>query len=346
MTSKIQLAHEPKKVVRRLLSVLPERSKDVLTLRFGLGKSTKRATLEAIGQEYGITRERVRQIENHSLDAIRKSDVLKEQEAAFTELEGVIKDLGCVVSEDDLLDAVGNTAAVQNAVHFLLVLGDFFTHQKETPDFKTRWHVNSDIATQIESALQTLYKQIPDDEILAESDLINRFLANLQDLNEEYKNEEILKRWLAMFKNLDRNPLGEWGRVSSPSIHAKGIRDFAYLAMKRHGSPMHFSEVADQIAELFGKRAHVATCHNELIKDKRFVLVGRGLYALKEWGYSTGVVRDVISDIINREGPLSREEIIDRVKKERYVKDNTILVNLNDKTTFKRNSDGTYSLVG
>lgn len=346
MTSKIQLAHEPKKVVRRLLSVLPERSKDVLTLRFGLGKSTKRATLEAIGQEYGITRERVRQIENHSLDTIRKSDVLKEQEDAFTELEGVIKDLGCVVSEDDLLDAVGNTAAVQNAVHFLLVLGDFFTHQKETPDFKTRWHVNPDIATQIENALQSLYKQIPDDEILAESDLINRFLANLQDLNEEYKNEEILKRWLAMFKNLDRNPLGEWGRVSSPSIHAKGIRDFAYLAMKRHGSPMHFSEVADQIAELFGKRAHVATCHNELIKDKRFVLVGRGLYALKEWGYSTGVVRDVISDIINRDGPLSRDEIIDRVKKERYVKDNTILVNLNDKTTFKRNSDGTYSLVG
>lgn len=346
MTSKIQLAHDPKKVVRHLLAVLPERSKEVLTLRFGLGKSTKQATLEAIGQQYGITRERVRQIENHSLDAIRKSDAMKEQEVVFDELQGVIRDMGCIVSENDLLDAVGTTASIQNNIHFLLVLGEFFVHAKETPEFKTRWSVDKDIAGTIEGALQNLYKTIPGDEILSEADLIDRFLENLQDLNEEYKKEEMLRRWLSMFKNLDRNPLGEWGRVSSSSIRAKGIRDYAYLAMKRHGSPMHFSEVADAIAELFGRRAHVATCHNELIKDKRFVLVGRGLYALKEWGYKTGVVRDVIKELIEREGPLTREEIIDQVKKERYVKDNTILVNLNDRTVFRRNpADGTYSLV-
>ncbi|XKT75041.1 MAG: sigma factor-like helix-turn-helix DNA-binding protein [Patescibacteria group bacterium UBA2103] len=345
MTSKVQLAHDPKKVVRQLLSGLPERSKEVLTLRFGLGKSTKQATLEAIGQEYGITRERVRQIENHSLDAIRKGEEIKKQEAVFTELEGVIRDMGCIVSENDLLDAVGSTASIQNHVHFLLVLGEFFVQSKETPEFKARWSVDENVAGTIEGALKTLYKAIPDEEILSEADLIDRFLENLQDLNEEYKKEEMLRRWLSMFKNLDRNPLGEWGRVSSSSIRAKGIRDFAYLAMKRHGSPMHFSEVADSIAELFGKRAHVATCHNELIKDKRFVLVGRGLYALKEWGYKTGVVRDVIKELIEKEGPLTREEIIDRVKKERYVKDNTILVNLNDRKVFKRNSDNTYSLV-
>ena len=345
MTSKIQLAHDPKKVVRHLLSALPERSKEVLTLRFGLGKSTKQATLEAIGQEYGITRERVRQIENHSLEAIRKSDEMKSEEVVFIELQGVIKDMGCVIAENDLLDAVGTTASIQNHVHFLLVLGEFFVQAKETPEFSARWNVDKDVAATVEGALQDLYKNIPDDEILSEADLISKFLENLQDLNEEYKKEEMLKRWLSMFKNLDKNPLGEWGRVSSSSIRAKGIRDFAYLAMKRHGSPMHFSEVAKAIAELFGRRAHIATCHNELIKDSRFVLVGRGLYALKEWGYKTGVVREVLKELIEREGPLTREEIIDRVKKERYVKDNTILVNLNDRTIFKRGANGTYSLV-
>jgi hypothetical protein len=345
MTSKIQLAHDPKKVVRHLLSALPERSKEVLTLRFGLGKSTKQATLEAIGQEYGITRERVRQIENHSLEAIRKSDEMKAEEAVLVELQGVIKDMGCVVAENDLLDAVGSTPSIQNHVHFALVLGEFFVQAKETPEFQARWSVDKDITSTVEGALQNLYKNIPDDQILSEADLIAKFLENLQDLNEDYKKEEMLKRWLSMFKNLDRNPLGEWGRVSSSSIRAKGIRDFAYLAMKRHGSPMHFSEVAKAIAELFGRRAHIATCHNELIKDARFVLVGRGLYALKEWGYKTGVVRDVLKELIEREGPLTREEIIDRVKKERYVKDNTILVNLNDRKIFKRSADGTYSLV-
>jgi hypothetical protein len=108
---------------------------------------------------------------------------------------------------------------------------------------------------------------------------------------------------------------------------------------------MHFREVAEAIEELFHKKAHTATCHNELIKDERFVLVGRGLYALTEWGYSAGVVKDVLRDILTEHGPLSREEIIDKVRKERYVKDNTIVVNLQDTTLFKRLSNGMYTIA-
>ena len=123
------------------------------------------------------------------------------------------------------------------------------------------------------------------------------------------------------------------------------MRDYAYLAIKRHGSPMHFSEVARAITDLFSRNAHVATCHNELIKDPRFVLVGRGLYALSEWGYSTGVVKDVIKDLIKNHGPLTREEIIDKVRNERYVKDNTIIVNLQDSSIFKKDREGRYKLT-
>jgi DNA-directed RNA polymerase delta subunit len=118
----------------------------------------------------------------------------------------------------------------------------------------------------------------------------------------------------------------------------------AYLALKRHGSPMHFGEVAKAISELFNKRAHEATCHNELIKDKRFVLVGRGLYALTEWGYSRGVVKDVIKGVL-KDGALSKKDIVERVKRERYVKDGTILVNLQDTKMFKRLDNGDYALT-
>ena len=93
-------------------------------------------------------------------------------------------------------------------------------------------------------------------------------------------------------------------------------------------------EVAEAIKELFDHEAHVATTHNELIKDNRFVLVGRGLYALSEWGYTAGVVKDVLRQILETEGPLSKDEIIDKVRKERYVKDNTIMVNLQDTNLF------------
>jgi hypothetical protein len=107
---------------------------------------------------------------------------------------------------------------------------------------------------------------------------------------------------------------------------------------------MHFGDVADAIVDLFSKKAHVATTHNELMKDPRFVLVGRGLYALAEWGYSPGVVRDVIRDVLKKK-PLTREQVLDEVKKVRYVKDNTILVNLNDSRYFKKSKTGTYSAV-
>jgi len=148
-----------------------------------------------------------------------------------------------------------------------------------------------------------------------------------------------------MSKQIGKNPLGDWGPAESPNIKVKGIRDYAYLAVKRHGSPMHFREVAESIDNLFKHKAHIATTHNELIKDQRFVLVGRGLYALTEWGYTAGVVKDVLREILGKEGPLSREELIDKVRKERYVKDNTIIVNLQDANLFRRLSNGTYTLA-
>jgi len=115
--------------------------------------------------------------------------------------------------------------------------------------------------------------------------------------------------------------------------------------MRKHGSPIHFREVAKAISEMFNKKAHVATTHNELIKDPRFVLVGRGLYALTEWGYLSGVVKDVIKKVIDKNGPMTKDEIIDKVLKERYVKKNTIIVNLQNPKFFKKDKDGRYSIV-
>ena len=75
------------------------------------------------------------------------------------------------------------------------------------------------------------------------------------------------------------------------------------------------------------------------------MLVGRGLYALSEWGYVSGVVRDVIRKILEKNGPLTKEEVIDKVLKERYVKENTIVVNLQNQRYFKKDKEGKYSSV-
>lgn len=339
------LTFKPKAVVKRLLAPLPPRARDVLTRRYGLGDKAEPMTLESIGKEYDITRERVRQIENHALDTIRHSNPYKMEKEVFDSLSALIETLGGLVTEEEFLSYISTDSSTQNHVHFLLTVGESFTQEKESEDFRHRWYVNSDTAKRIHGALQSLYSNLSDEELIPESEMISKLLEEVSDLNEKYKNDEIAKRWLGICKGVACNPLGEWGKSESPNVKAKGMRDYAYLAIKRHGSPMHFTEVAKAITELFDKKAHIATTHNELIKDKRFVLVGRGLYALAEWGYSAGIVKEVIKEILKKSGPLTRDDIINKVKKERYVKDNTIIVNLQDSRYFKRRQDGKYVLA-
>lgn len=336
---------KPKQITKALLAVLPKRAKDVVERRHGLGADGTVHTLEAIGQTYGITRERVRQIENHAVQTIRKSDVYGEYRDVFNELVTMIDDLGSIVAEEDLLSVVAPDETSRNHIHFLLVIGDPFYREKENDRFTHRWYTKKEIKDSVEKALEKMHGSFADDDLISEEEVISRFQSELVHLDKRYQSEDTARRWLSLSKVIAPNPLGEWGSASSPNVRAKGIRDFAYLAVKRHGSPMHFGEVADSIQKLFNRKAHVATCHNELIKDPRFVLVGRGLYALTEWGYTAGVVKDVLRDILEKNGPLTKQEIIDRVRRERYVKDNTIVVNLQDNAFFKRNTDGTYSLV-
>ncbi len=342
---KISSTFKPKQTVKKLLSVLGDRGRDVIVSRFGLGSDTKRMTLEAIGKKYKITRERVRQIENYSIINIRKSKEYIKEKATFDELRKIIEDMGAVVSEESILKHLSKDKSTQNQVHFLLVVGEDFAKDKEDEEFKHRWTVDKELSKKIHGALRELYSRLSDDEIMLESDMIEKFLEHLRDVSEKYKNQEIAKRWLELSKLIDKNPLGEWGKTGSSNINAKGMRDYAYLVIRRHGSPIHFREVAKLITELFKKKAHVATTHNELIKDPRFVLVGRGLYALSEWGYMSGVVKDVIKGIIQKNGPLTKDEIIKKVLKERYVKENTIMVNLQNPKFFKRLKDGKYDMA-
>ena len=341
----VTLTFKPKQTTKKLLETLSDRTRDVLMRRHGLSDPKEQQTLESIGQTYGITRERVRQIENYGIQSIQKSDIYKTNTAVFDELQRIVDDLGSVITEEELLDILADDSETKNHIHFLLVLGEPFYRDKENSNFRHRWYTRKDIANAVEKALTSVYESLNEEDLVSEQEIIERLHAALRNIDDKYKDEQIAKRWLSLSKSIGSNPLGEWGIAASPNIHAKGIRDFAYLTVKRHGSPMHFREVAEAIEKLFGRKAHVATCHNELIKDDRFVLVGRGLYALTEWGYTAGVVKDVLRDILTQNGPLTREEIIDKVRKERYVKNNTIIVNLQDAAIFKRSSDGRYALV-
>jgi predicted DCC family thiol-disulfide oxidoreductase YuxK len=141
---------------------------------------------------------------------------------------------------------------------------------------------------------------------------------------------------------------GRWGLVKWPTVNPKNIRDKIYVILAENGKHMHFNEIAEAIKASDFKRKDVTTqaIHNELIKDKRFVLIGRGIYALREWGYKKGTVADIISEVLREAGePLHRDEIVKRVLKSRFVKETTILLNLQSKPQFKRVAKATYELA-
>lgn len=341
-----KLSFKPKQVSKKLLSSLNPRMRDIVSSRYGLDNE-KRMTLEAIGKTYDITRERVRQIENFALATIKKTADYKEHAFVFDELKNIMRDLGSVVHEDVLMNHISKDKVTQNHVNLYLVIGGHFTKIKESDEFNPLWSVDDFLSDHIKDSLTKLHSSIDEDELLQEGEVIERFVSNLDQLMDEYKNnKDIIHKYLTISKVVGKNELGEWGKITSPHIKARGVKDYAYLVVRKNGKPMHFKDVANEITKVFKKKTNVATCHNELIKDKRFVLVGRGMYGLKEWGHAAGVVRDVIVQTLKEAGkPLTKQEIVQKVLEKRMVKANTVIINLQDSKYFKKDKDGKYSLL-
>ncbi len=338
------ITFSPKEVTRKLLSGLTDRARDIIKKRYGLEEKDG-MTLEAIGGIYGVTRERVRQIEEFALNSIRKSIMYQEAADNFAELEAVMNEYGGVVHEGEFLRHIDKNELAQNHIHFLLVLGGVFTKLKEDDSFHHRWTTDRAMADRVQESIRGLCQSLSENDLLSEKEMVETFLKKIGDELSGHKTPERARRWLEISKDIGMSPVGEWGLTSSPNVRVRGIRDYAFLILRQHGSPMHFTEVAKAIRDTFGKKANPATCHNELIKDGRFVLVGRGIYALAEWGYERGVVRDVITSVLKKSGPMTEKEVLEKVLKERHVKHNTVLVNLKNPKYFKKDKAGKYLAV-
>lgn len=336
------VSFKPDQITKAILADLPERSRDVVSKRFGLLISGRRETLESIGDQYHITRERVRQIENLAKEQIKKSErFINEANKALDELKQAVDEMGGIVEEETLLDTISPSEKEKNHLYLLLELGEYFGHNKEDDDTYKNWYTNSRNADEIKKSLKKLYKELDTDEILTEEEIIDRFMRIIkQDLRDGKADTNLAKMWLAMSKRVGKNPMGRWGRTDSSNIRTRGVRDYAYLVLRERGEPMHFREIAEETSKYFEKKINTATMHNELIRDNRFALVGRGLYALADWGLYGGTVKELISEILkDAKKPLSEDEIIEKVLERKLVKESTIRINLKDKARFKQDKE-------
>jgi hypothetical protein len=319
-------------ICENLLKDLPDRQREVISRRFALkGEGgVKRETLEAIGKDFGITRERVRQIEEDGLSKIKPK--IKEYQKIFQHFKKLLKETGDLKREDIFLKNLAGEN-YQNQVFFLLTLAKDFQRFSETKERYPFWTINLrsvDLAQKVIDCLSEKLKEI------------NRPLTfqELKSLVNFSLSPRVLESFLEISKVIQKNADGFFGLKDWPEINPRGIKDKAYLVFKKEKRPLHFTEVANLIPE----KALPQTVHNELIKDPRFVLVGRGTYALAEWGYFPGEVKEVIFRILKEEGPLTKEEILKKVLSQRVVKVNTVLLNLANKKYFLRDSQGRYQI--
>lgn len=344
---KLILSTHPKEAVGRALKTLPNpRVREVVERRFGL-RAKEPETLEAIGRSLGVTRERVRQIEADALKHLTRPPALEALGPVFTALEGHFADHGHVFEETKLLQSAAEPRFA-NHVYFLLTVGKPFDRRSEEDAWHDRWFTQEEALKAAQSILaRTAEALAAVSKPVAASELFQILKRETRSVLGSVPGPDALESYLSISKLIKQNPYGEFGLVSWPTIRPRGVRDKAYAVLAKAGKPMHFREAATAIAK-FGwsdRRAHPQTVHNELIKDPRFVLVGRGLYALAEWGYTPGTVAEVIASLLKgSKRPLPKEEITKRVLAERFVKANTVFLNLQNKGLFKKTPEG-YTLV-
>lgn len=336
---------ELKQVVKDILAIIPqEREVEIISRRFGL--YDRRETLEQIGEMLGITRERVRQLEKVILNRLKEA-MEKGQIASAVAIEKTLtsklSELGRSARIQDLTETLlGRQTQLTERSHvaFIVELSPAITYINENDDFYPSASIaavgnEKSVKNQVTEIVKFIKKH--GQPITAEA----------MHASMSYEHPSNISALASLSKKLAELK-GNWGLVKWPTVNPKNIRDKIFVILEDRGKPMHFSDIAKAIKSSDFKRKNVTTqaIHNELIKDPRFVLIGRGIYALESWGYSRGTVADIIAEVLKEaDEPLHRDEIVKRVLDKRQVKETTILLNLQSKPQFKRSSKATYALT-
>ncbi|MBI2635818.1 hypothetical protein HYW84_00630 [Candidatus Peregrinibacteria bacterium] len=334
-----------------LFMVLTDKEMTVVKKRFALLGQGKQ-TLEKIGKQFKVTRERIRQIENIALSKLKRTVRTTRLDEVNEMSKGMLRLHGGLMREDELVSQALRRIHGANAVDGAVLRLSFsidaeMSNEAKTPTFVPLWRLASlsgdDVSLIVENMVKIMKKRktcMKQEEIVSAIQALNLF-------KDRIPSAELIGSCLRVDERLKEVEEG-WGLTEWRFVRPRSIRDKVEIILKKSGEPLHFMEIANRIREarFDHKNVTVQAVHNELIRYPQFVLVGRGLYALREWGYEPGTVADVIEKILKNNGPLSKKEIIAEVAKQRTVKIGTISLNLQKMPYFVRVGRAVYTFDG
>ncbi|MDD5623268.1 MAG: sigma factor-like helix-turn-helix DNA-binding protein [Candidatus Peribacteraceae bacterium] len=343
-----QFALNLQELLDNLFLVLTEKEATVVNKRFAL-QGHQKQTLEKIGKHFNVTRERIRQIESIALSKLKRTVRTTKLDEVNEMAKGILRLNGGLMREDECITAVlrriqGSSAVDGSVLRLSFSIDAEMVQGTRSNTFVPFWRLESlamdDILLIVNSIVRILKKRkacMQADELVSAIQAMNLFEGRVPS-------RELILSCLKIDDRLKEIPEG-WGLTEWRFVRPRSIRDKVEIILKKSGEPLHFMEIANRIREAHfdHKNVTVQAVHNELIRYPQFVLVGRGLYALKDWGYEPGTVADVIERILKEKGPLSKKEIIAEVGKQRTVKVGTISLNLQKMPYFVRVGRAVYA---
>ena len=344
----IQTFQNAQKIVQDLLILLSQKEKHVIKRRFNLD-NTYKSTLEEIGKQFNVTRERIRQIEKNALTKLQRNVNNTELSSVNDFIKEILKENGGIMTEENLFAALINILNKndvdinKNAINLSITLEKELERVPNTINYKPyiRFNtVNDDFVRDVtENAIKLLQKKtdvVPHSKLFEE--LKKKSVHVKDNLPQVISTLSLDKR----LKIVD----GGAGLATWRHINPKTLRDKIYFVLNQNKKPLHFVDIVNKISELHfdNKRINLQAVHNELIRHEQFILIGRGIYALKDWGYKSGTVADIIEEILKDGKTKSQEDIIKDVMKQRIVKRITIILNLKNKSQFERVGREQYKL--
>ena len=327
----------------------------ILIKKFGL-QTGKEMPLQQIGMEFGMTRERARQIEKQALMRFRRLFVGNEKYLKIiSEAEKILVTNGGVMPEDTLIEKLVSKWVFKfSGQELKLVLRSDYnlTYLSRNKILNKSFYVDTlyeDLLTNI--ALATLkhfektntYESVYDFIDILKKDFgkKNPDITYLQD-NQFYLNLLKIVKNISMFD-------GKIGLSTFTSVNPKTIKSKLLYVFRIHGKPLHYQDAAAMVTEYFpGKAVKITTAHNELVKSNDvFVNVWLWLYSLKERWVIGGTVLEILTRILKKAArPMSTKEIMQNILKEKMIAPNTVLLNLHKhKDVFVKNDKWMYSLA-
>lgn len=347
VAQKSQLTLNLQELLGDLFLVLTQKETEVIKRRFALAGQSKQ-TLEKIGKHFNVTRERIRQIESIALSKLKRTVRTTRLNDVNEMAKGILRAHGGIMLGSELVSAVlkrlpGSQLVDGSVLKLSFSIDNEIVSGGRTHTYKPFWRLSTlamdDISTIVDMAVKFLNKR---HSCMKSAELISSIQA-MPAFQGRTPSSELILSCLAVDERLKEIPDG-WGLTEWRFVRPRSIRDKVEIILKKSNHPMHFMEIANSIKEASfdHKNVTVQAVHNELIRYPQFVLVGRGLYALREWGYEPGTVADVIENILKKKGALSKKQIIEEVSKQRTVKVGTISLNLQKMPYFVRVGRAVY----